>query len=352
MAWDRVPIDIAQIEKPSRVGEKGRQITYRQAIKEALTQALEMDERVFIMGEGVDDVGGIFGTTLGLQQEFGSKRVFDIPIAENGMTGVAVGAALAGMYPVMVHQRMDFLFLAMDQIANHASKWYYMFGGKVSVPLTIRSLIGGGWGSAAQHSQSLQGLFMHIPGLKIVMPSTPFDVKGLLIASIFDPNPVIFIEHRWLYDNTGYVPEKAYRLPIGEGAILKEGKDATVVADSYLVLEALKAADSFESEGVDVEVIDCRTLKPIDENIILGSVKKTGRLVVADIAWKTGGVSAEIAALVSEKAFPYLKAPIKRVTLPDVPTPASSELEKVFYPREPDIISAVREVLGFNSRSQ
>ncbi|MFC1909227.1 alpha-ketoacid dehydrogenase subunit beta [Chloroflexota bacterium] len=352
MSWDRAPIDLAQIEEASPSVETERGITYRQAIKEALTQALAMDDRVFIMGEGVDDAAGIFGTTLGLQEEFGEERVFDVPIAENGITGVATGAALAGMYPIVVHQRMDFLLLAMDQIVNHAAKWHYMFGGKVSVPLTIRSIIGGGWGSAAQHSQSLQGLFLHVPGLKIVMPSTPYDVKGLLISSIFDRNPIIFIEHRWLYDNTGHVPEEAYRLPIGKGAILRKGTDLTIVAVSYLVPEAMKAAATLEREGVDVEVVDPRTLKPLDEAIILKSTNKTGRLVVADIAWKTGGVSAEIAALIAEKASPCLKVPIKRVTLPDVPTPASSELENVFYPREPEIISASREVLSFNSQSK
>ena len=345
MAWDRAPIDISELEKVSQpVGKGKREITYREAIKEALTQALEMDEHVFIMGEGVDDPAGIFGTTLGLHNVFGRNRVFDVALAENGITGVAIGAALAGMRPILVHARMDFLVLAMDQIINHAAKWRYMFGGTVNVPLTIRTIIGGGWGSAAQHSQSLQALFMHIPGLKVIMPSTPYDAKGLLTASIADGNPVIFIEHRWLYDHSGYVPEEAYTIPIGKGVIRREGKDVTVVAASYMVFEAGIAAESLEKEGIDVEVIDLRSLKPLDENIIFNSIKRTGKLVIADAGWKTGGISAEIAARVSEKAFSYLKAPIQRVTLPDTPTPASPELEKSFYPRAPEIISAVREV--------
>ena len=351
MAWDRAPLDISEVEKLSRpVGEGKREITYREAIKEALTQALETDEHVFIMGEGVDDPAGIFGTTLGLHNIFGRNRVVDVPLAENGITGVAIGAALAGMRPILVHARMDFLVLAMDQIINHAAKWRYMFGGAVNVPLTIRTLIGGGWGSAAQHSQSLQALFMHIPGLKVIMPSTPYDAKGLLTASIADGNPVIFIEHRWLYEHTGYVPEEAYTIPIGKGVIRREGKDVTVVAASYMVFEAGIAADSLEQEGIDIEIVDLRSLKPLDEDIIFNSIKRTGRLVIADAGWKTGGISAEIAARASEKAFSYLKAPIQRVTLPDTPTPASPELEKLFYSRAPEIIAAVREVMRFSQK--
>ena len=347
MSWDKAPTDVYKIER-GLAGEGKREITYREAIKEALTQVLETDNRVFIIGEGVDDPGGIFGTTLGLHKIFGRNRVMDVALAENGITGVAVGAALAGMRPVMVHMRMDFLLLAMDQIINHASKWQYMFGGKVNVPLTIRAIIGGGWGSAAQHSQSLQALFMHIPGLKVIMPSTPYDAKGLLIASIADENPVIFIEHRWLYDHTGYVPQEVYVIPIGKGVIRREGKDATIAATSYMVFQATIAADRLKKEGMDVEIVDLRSLKPLDENIIFNSVKRTGRLVVADTGWKTGGVGAEISARVTESIFSYLKAPILRVSCPDTPTPASSELEKVFYPNQEDIISAVKEVMGYS----
>jgi len=347
MSWDRAPADISDIDKKASrpAGEEKREITYRDAVKEAQIQVLETDERAFIIGEGIADPGGAYGTTHGLHNIFGRNRVIDVALAENGITGIAVGAALAGMRPIMVHMRMDFLLLAMDQIVNHASKWLYMFGGKVNVPLTIRAIIGGGWGSAAQHSQSLQALFMHIPGLKVVMPSTPYDAKGLLIASIADENPVIFIEHRWLYDHTGYVPHEIYTIPIGKGVIRREGKDVSIVATSYMALQASIAANRLEREGIDVEIVDLRSLKPLDENIIFNSVKKTGRLIVADTGWKTGGVGAEISARVTENIFSQLKAPILRVSCPDTPTPASSELEKVFYPSQKDIISAVKEMM-------
>jgi pyruvate dehydrogenase E1 component beta subunit len=348
MTWDRAPVDVARLGKTARPeGEGRREISFREALKEALVQAMQADERVFIIGEGVDDIAGSFGTTLGLHEMFGRGRVIDTALAENGITGVAAGAAMAGMRPVMVHLRMDFLPLAMDQIINHAAKWYYMFGGRVNVPLTIRAIIGGGWGSAAQHSQSLQALFMHIPGLKVVMPSTPYDAKGLLLAAIADGNPVICIEHRWLYDRTGPVPREMYTIPIGQGDIVREGRDATVVATSYMAFQAALAAASLEKEGIDIEVIDPRSLKPLNETLILASVRKTGRLVTADTGWRTGGAGAEIAARVIEHAPVCLKAPIRRVSCPDTPTPASAALEKVFYPGQADIIAAVKEVLAY-----
>lgn len=322
-----------------------RTITYCEALREGLEQAMERDKRVFVMGIGVDGPGAIFGSTTGLVQKFGQGRVFDIPLAENGITGVAVGAALAGMRPVMVHQRMDFMLYAMDQIVNHAAKWHYMFGGRLNVPLTIRAIIGRGWGQGAQHSQSLQALFAHVPGLKVVMPSSAFDAKGLLMASIEDENPVIFIEHRWLYGQTGEVPEEPYSIPIGCGAIKREGRDATVVAISHMVVAALEAARSLEADGIDVEVIDPRSIKPLDEAIICDSIRKTGRLIIADTGWKTGGVGAEIAALAAEKAFAYLKAPVRRVSLPDVPTPTSYALEARYYPGPQDIVSAVKATI-------
>jgi pyruvate dehydrogenase E1 component beta subunit len=239
---------------------------------------------------------------------------------------------------------MDFMFLAMDQIFNNAASWYYMFGGQVNVPLTIRAIINRGGEQAAQHSKSLQAMFMHTPGLKVVMPSTPYDAKGLLIASIEDDNPVVYIDDHWLYSHVGEVPEYLYTVPIGKGIIRREGKDVTIVATSYMVSEANKAAESLEKEGIDTEVVDLRSLKPLDEGILFESVKKTGRLVIADASWKTCGVAAEISAIVASDAFEYLKAPIMRVTLPDTPVPASSVLEKVFYPDAEDIISAVKKV--------
>lgn len=322
-----------------------REIKYFEAINEALRQAMEQDDRVFLMGLGVDDPKGIFGSTLGLWQQFGRERVFDMPIAENGMTGIAIGAALAGMRPVMSHQRMDFMLYCMDQLINHAAKWRYMSGGLLRVPLTVRAIIGRGWGQGAQHSQSLQALFAHVPGLKVVMPVSPYDVKGLLLASIADDNPVIFIEHRRLYDLTGPVPEEPYTIPLGKGVIRREGKDVTVVAVSYMVSEAEQAADALAVEGIEVELIDPRTLKPLDEALILNSVKKTGRLVVADNGWKTSGFGAEIAALAAYAAFESLKAPIVRVAFPDVPTPTSVTLEQAFYPGSEDIVAAVKEVV-------
>jgi pyruvate dehydrogenase E1 component beta subunit len=322
-----------------------REVTYREAINEALAQMLEKDERVFIMGEGVDDPGGVFGTTKGLQQKVGDARVFDTPLAENGMTGVAIGAALAGMRPILVHMRVDFLPLTMDQLINHASKWHYMFGGKVHVPLVIRAIIGRGWGSAAQHSQSLHALFAHVPGLKVVMPSTPYDAKGLLMASVYDGNPVMFIEHRWLYEGVGRVPDVPYRVPIGKGAVRRKGKDATIIAISHMAKVSMDAAVTLAKSGIDCEVVDLRTLNPMDDGLVIDSVKKTGRLVIADTGWKSFGVGAEVSARVLEKAFKELKAPVARVNPPDVPTPASHVLEEAYYPGIDDIVSAVKRVL-------
>ncbi len=322
-----------------------RSLTYVQALREAQEQLLASDGRVFIMGEGVDDSGAVFGSTLGLVEKFGPERVMDIPIAENGLTGVAVAAAAAGMRPIFVHQRMDFLPMCMDQIVNHAAKWFYMSGGSVNVPLVIRSIIGRGWGSAAQHSQALHALFMHIPGLKIAMPSTPYDAKGLLIAAVEDGNPVMFIEHRWIYNSVGYVPEERYTVPFGQGIVRKEGHDVTVVALSQMVYEVTKAAQELEAEGISVEVIDPRTLKPLDNELIFNSVKKTGRMVIADVACKTGGVGAEIACRVVENDVSLLKAPVRRINFADTPTPASPVLEDAYYPSTYTIKETIKELL-------
>ena len=326
-----------------------REITYVQAISEAVTQMMGQDNRVFIIGIGVNSPWYVGQSCAGLYEKFGDERVLDTPVAENGMTGIAIGAALAGMRPIMVHPRMDFMYYAMDQIINQAANWHYMFGGKVNVPVTIRGIVNRGGEQAAQHSQSLQAMFMHVPGLKVVMPSTPYDAKGLLIASIQDDNPVIYIDDRWLYEEVGEVPEELYAVPIGQGIVRREGKDVTVVATSYMVSEANKAAESLKHEGIEVEVVDLRSLKPLDETLIFESVKKTGRLVVADGGWKTCGAGAEISALVASNAFKYLKAPIMRVSLPDIPAPCSSALEKVYYPTAESIISAVRKVLEESS---
>jgi len=328
-----------------------RTISYAKAINETLRQMMEEDGRVFIIGQGVTSPWYVGTTTEGLLERFGPKRVIDTPVSENGITGVAIGAALAGMRPVLVHPRMDFMYYAMDQIANNAANWHYMFGGQMSVPLTIWGIINRGGEQAAQHSQALQAMFTHIPGLKVVIPSTPYDAKGLLMASIRDDNPVVYIDDRWLYNSTGEVPEELYTIPIGKGVIRREGKDATVIATSYLAGEAGRAAAILDKEGIDVEVIDLRSLKPLDENLLVRSVKKTGRAVIADGGWKTCGVGAEIATLIAEKTFRYLKAPIVRVSLPDAPAPASSALEGAYYPSSKDIVLAVRQVLKWRSRS-
>lgn len=346
MPWSKIKVTV---DEPDFYHEEGgsRRLSYPEAIREALDLSLALDPNVFVMGEGVDDAGGMFGATLNLHKKYGKERVFDTPLAENGLTGIAIGAAIGGMRPVFFHNRPDFLLLAMDQLVNHAAKWHYMFGGAVNVPLVIWSCIGRGWGSAAQHSQALQGLFMHIPGLKLIMPSTCYDAKGLMLSAIADNNPVIIIEHRYNFRNKGIVPEGLYRIPLGKGVVRRTGKDVTIVAISYMATEAYKAGEELAKDGIDSEVIDLRTLHPLDEDLILNSVKKTGHIIVADTGWKTGGICAEISALVAEKGFQYLKAPVRRVASPDVPTPAGYTLEEAFYPGMEEIVSAVRETVSW-----
>ena len=345
MPWSKIKPELNEPDFDNVTGEDKRIIPYAEAIREALDQALMLDPSVFVMGQGVDDPAGMFGATLNLHKKYGRERVFDTPLAENGLTGIAVGAAIGGMRPVYFHNRPDFLLLAMDQIVNHASKWHYMFGGAVNVPLVIWACIGRGWGSAAQHSQALQGLFMHIPGLKLIMPATCYDAKGLMLSSIADNNPVIILEHRFNFRHKGFVPKEPYRIPIGKGMVRKPGKDITIIAASYMVTEAYHAALELAKDGIDAEVIDLRTLRPLDEELILTSVKKTGRVVVADTGWKTGGITAEISALIVEKGFAFLKAPVLRVASPDVPTPAGYTLEQAFYAGMPEIAAAVHSLV-------
>lgn len=322
-----------------------RELRYREAIDEATRQAMAKDERIFVMGVGVDDAKGIFGTTRGAFEEFGGRRVFDTPLSEAALTGMAIGAALGGFHPLLVHARNDFLMLTMDQLVNNAAKWLYMCGGKLRVPLTIRAIIGRGWGQAAQHSQSLQAMLAHVPGLSVVMPATPADAKGLLMAALATESPVICLEHRWLYEKTGPVPVEPYSVPIGRGQVLREGADVTVAAVSHMVGESLQAADKLAAESIRVEVVDLRSVRPLDSDLVCQSVAKTGRLVIADTAWRSFGMSAELAARVGEQCFGALKAPVRRVALPDVPTPASSALERVYYPGPAEIVAAVRETL-------
>jgi pyruvate dehydrogenase E1 component beta subunit len=348
MPWTKIEANCLEPNFANECQDTNRLVSYQDAIREGMRQALSLDPNVFIMGQGVDDPSGMFGTTRGLQEEFGRDRVFDTPLAETALTGVAVGAALGGRRPVYIHNRPDFLLLAMDQLVNHASKWHYMFGGAVNVPLVVWACIGRGWGSAAQHSQSLQGLFFHVPGLKLIMPSTCFDAKGLLLAAIKDNNPVLIIDHRFNFKKKGLVPENMYILPIGKGEVRRPGKDVTIVAVSHLVVDAYHAAEELADQGVDAEVIEPRTLRPLDETLILQSVRKTGRVVLADTGWKTGGVTAEIAAIIVEKAFSSLKAPIERVASPDVPTPAGHTLEEAFYFGKKEIKQAILKAVNYN----
>jgi len=323
-----------------------RELKFFQAINEAIDQCMAKDPAVYIMGLGVPDPKGIFGTTLGLQQKYGNMRVLDMPTSENGMTGVAIGSALAGMRPIMTHQRIDFALLSMEQIVNQAANWHYMFGGQMHVPMVIRMIIGRGWGQGPQHSQSLQSWFAHVPGLKVVMPTTPYDAKGLLIASIEDNSPVIFIEHRWLYNISGEVPEEVYRVPLGNARVIREGNDLTIASTSYMTLEALRAAEMLAENGISAEVIDIRTLKPLDERSILESVRKTGRLIVADTGWKTCGFGAEIVARVAEESLSDLKSPPVRVALPDCPTPTTPALTAHYYPLSIHIAATAKRMVG------
>ncbi len=323
-----------------------RELSYVQALNEALRQLLEADERVFLIGQGVNSPWYVGTSTRGLSDQFGSDRVVDTPICEDSTTGVAAGAAIAGMRPIVVHPRMDFALLAMEQLVGQVANWHYMSGGKVRVPMTAWLIVNRGGEQAAQHSQSLQAHFAHVPGLTVVMPSTPYDVKGLLIASVRDDNPVVFLDDRWLYQDIGPVPEEMYTVSIGKAAVRRDGQDVTIVGTSHLAAEAERAAASLEQVGIDAEVIDLRTIKPVDAQTVVKSVKKTGRLIVADGGWAACGVSAEVAAVVAESdAINHLKAPVRRVALPPAPAPMSSTLEQAYFHGADDIVAAARDMI-------
>jgi len=303
---------------------------YFEALAQAIDQSMAKDDSVYIMGLGVPDPSGIFGTTKGLQKKYGELRVTDAPTSESGNTSIALGSALMGLRPILVHHRVEFSLLAMEPMINQAPKWNYVFG--TPVPMVIRMIVGRGWGQGPQHSQSLQALYSHIPGLKVVMPFSPYDVKGLFISSVEDNNPVIFIEHRWLYSTHGDVPEEMYRVPLGKARIVKPGKDATVLATSLTLLDTIKAANVFADAGIEIEVIDPRTLRPFDAETVSESVKKTGHFVAMDTAWNFGGFNAEAIAAVCEKTFQHLKSAPQRLGLADTPTPASASLAASYYP--------------------
>lgn len=324
-----------------------RTLSYAGAINEAMDIAMERDPKTLYFGLGMDDPKRIFGTTKGLVEKFGSKRVFDTPTSEATMTGVAIGASLDGARVVTTHQRLDFFLLAMDQLVNNAAKWSYMYGGNGSpVNVTLRLLLGRGWGQGPTHSQNLQSWFAHVPGLKVVMPFSPADAKGLLLASVFHGGPVVFLEHRWLHQLEGEVPTGFYTTPIGKAAVLSEGTDLTLVSLSYMTAEALHALPVLNQAGVSVEHIDLRSIRPLDWPTVLGSVRKTGRLLVVDTASPTCSVAGEIIARAAIECFDRLKQAPRRITLPDFPTPTSPALTESFYPRAEEIVAAVAQMLG------
>jgi pyruvate/2-oxoglutarate/acetoin dehydrogenase E1 component len=323
-----------------------RQLSYAEAIREATDQAMALCEKVVVLGQLVDTKSGIFGTTTGLVDKYGGDRVQDFPVAENLMTATAMGAALTGLRPVICHQRLDFMIYSLDAIVNWLALWRFKSNEKSAMPVTIRTIVGKGWGQGPQHSKSLHAWFAHLPGLRVAVPATAYDVKGLLLESIFSETPTIFVEGRGLYSMTDHVPEQPYRVEFGRAVVRRTGKDLTLVAIGNMVPIALRAAATLEKEGVDVEIVDPRTLTPLDRKAICDSVFKTRRLVVADPSWFSFGAAGEIIASVAENLGGRLKANPVRVTLPDSHTPMSMALEPEYYPEEHDLVSAVQAVLA------
>ncbi len=323
------------------------EITYRQAIHDAMVEEMRKDDRVFLIGEDIGTYGGAFGVSAGMLEEFGKERIRETPISEQAIMGAAAGAAMVGMRPIAEMMFMDFITLAMEPLVNQAAKARYMFGGKATVPMVVRMPSGSGTGAAAQHSQSLETILMHIPGIKVVAPSTPYDAKGLLLSSIRDLNPVCFVEHKLLYKSKGEVPEEEYTIPLGVADIKREGKDITVVASGIMVHKSLEAAETLADEGISVEVVDPRTLRPLDVDTIAKSVRKTGRLLVVHEAVKTAGWAGEVMASISETpAWDYLDAPMRRLTGKDVPIPYNRQLEAAAVPQVPDIIKEIQAIVN------
>jgi pyruvate/2-oxoglutarate/acetoin dehydrogenase E1 component len=323
-----------------------RKISYCEALTEAMRQEMERDPSVFTYGIGVPDHKRIFGSTRGLVEQFGLERCFDTPLSEDAMTGFGLGAAISGLRPIHVHARIDFMLLAMNQLTNMMSSYHYATGGKLRVPMVIRVIIGRGWGQSFQHSKTMHSIFAHIPGIKVVLPTTPYDVKGMMIEAIRDDNPVVFIEHRWLYYAVDEVPEESYTIPFGTGNILRNGSDVSVVATSWMNVEAMRAADVLQNKhGVSLEIIDPRTIVPLDEKIIVNSVTKTGRCLVADYDWLHCGFGAEVAARVSKECFGTLKAPVERLGFAFAPCPSTRPLENAYYPDATAVIRSVEKML-------
>lgn len=344
MPWAEALITSKVTEQ--KVSEEGRVLGYVDALHEALTLALELDPKVFVLGQGVNDPQGMFGVTTDLHKKFGERRVFDTPLSEEGLTGICTGAALNGTRPVYLHNRPDFLLLAFNQLVTHAAKFHYIDNGQSNVPWVIWSAIGRGWGSGSQHSQAIQGLLLQIPGLKIIMPSTPYDAKGLMLAAIADNNPVLIFEHRWNMKAKGVVPEGIYHIPLGKGVYRRRGENLTIVGTSHTLNLAIEAVDELSNEGITADVIDLRTLKPLDEEIIFESLKKTGKVLVVDTGPAMGGVCAEIGCLVAEKGFHDLKGPVRRIGLQDSPIPAGYTLEQFYFPDKQRIAKVIREMVS------
>ncbi len=329
------------VEAPAK-----RELAYVQAINEAITQLMRADPDIFLAGEDVALYGGVFGTSRGLLNEFGPERMVDTPIAESGLMGLGLGAAATGLRPIIEVMFMDFMGVCMDEIVNQVAKMKYMFGGKATLPLTIQTMAGGGTGMAAQHSQSLEAWFCHVPGLKVVMPSGPYEAKGLMVAAVRDDNPVMVVNVKTILGMRAHVPEELYEIPLGQAHVVRPGTNFTIVAIGRMVAESLVAAERLASDGIDVEVIDPRTLQPFDSETVVNSVKKTHRALVAHEAVRFGGIGAEFAAQIQEEAFDYLDAPVGRVGAPFSPVPFSPPLEKLYLPNADTIVAEVRRLVG------
>lgn len=342
------PIELGAVSpaRPVRAQPSARTLTYAQAINEALTQAMELCQEVVVLGQLVDYTSGVFGTTTGLVERFGPTRVRDVPVAESLMTSAAIGAAVAGLRPVLVHQRLDFMLYSMDAITNWLALWRFKSNGHSNVPVTIRAIVGKGWGQGPQHSKSLHAWFAHLPGIRVAMPSTAYDAKGLLLEAIFGEDPTIIIEHRSLFSMSDTVPVTPYRVRFGQAIIRRPGRDVTLVAVGVMVPLALRVAAQLAKEAIELEVIDLRTVSPWDHAAVCQSVDRTRRLVVADPSWRSGSVAAEVIATVCEQLGPRLAAPPARVCLPDSHTPMSVALEEQYYPNEATMAQAVRAVMG------